>query len=81
MASDVKAIGKKNPNLPFHPAVRAGLRMPRVPQTAVPAVHNALRALFLPGMPAAAAPGRRIVVGAWRVAAVPALPCRTRGRV
>lgn len=24
MASDVKAIGKKNPNLPFHPAVRAG---------------------------------------------------------
>jgi len=24
MANDVKTIGKKNPNLPFHPAVRAG---------------------------------------------------------
>lgn len=24
MANDIQAIGKKNPNLPFHPAVRAG---------------------------------------------------------
>jgi enamine deaminase RidA (YjgF/YER057c/UK114 family) len=24
MSSDIRSIGKKNPNLPFHPAVRAG---------------------------------------------------------
>ena len=37
MSNDIKAIGKKNPNLPFHPAVRAGVYEVRVMTWRVPA--------------------------------------------